>query len=188
MSATLPLLRRDHVNFVRLLETFERQLDAAENGGPYSIELTKMILTYFRGYPRKVHHPKEDLIYSALVLEMPDNASNVFHVIQDHRELAERLEAVEQSLSHLDPVSEASVGIFCHQARRFIEKERQHIALEEGHLYPSAARRLTPKEWAGIDRFMADEMDPLFGDAVAGPYEKLKNAILALDETIRTLQ
>jgi hemerythrin-like domain-containing protein len=116
---------------------------------------------------------------------MPNGASNLFHVIQDHRELSERLETLEQSLGALDPGSPASVEIFCHQAHRFIAAEREHMTLEEGHLYPSAVHRLTPEEWSEIDRFMANEMDPLFGDAVASPYEKLKGAIVELDDMIR---
>ena len=187
MTATIPLLRRDHVNFSMLLNALERQIATAEEGKIQSLELVKMILLYFRDYPRKVHHPKEDLIYSTLIAHMPKDVSNVFHVIQDHRELTERLETLEEALSALDPGRPESVDTFCHQARRFIEKEREHMTLEEGHLYPSAVHRLTPEEWAGIDHFMANEKDSLFGDSVAGPYEKLREAILAMDEMMRPL-
>ncbi len=187
MTATIPLLRRDHVNFSMLLNALERQIDTAEEGKIQSPELVKMILLYFRDYPRKVHHPKEDLIYSTLIQHMPNDASNMFHVIQDHRELAERLEAIDHSLKDIDLARPASLDLFCSHARRFIEKEREHMTLEEGHLYPSAVHRLTSEEWAGIDRFMANEKDPLFGDAIAGPYEKLRESILALDEMMRPL-
>jgi hemerythrin-like domain-containing protein len=187
MAATIPLLRSDHVNFARLLNTLEHQVEIAEIGGAVSNALISMMFIYFREYPQKVHHPKEDLIYNALILHLPDMAANVFHIIREHEQLSEYLESVEQSFRAYNPDSPDSVQIFCYQARRFIAKEREHMALEESHLYPMAVHRLTSEQWSGIDRFMANERDPLFGDTVAAPYQKLAAGIISLDETLRPL-
>jgi hypothetical protein len=51
MTATIPLLRRDHVNFGLLLNVLERQIEGATETGIQSAEIVKLILVYFRDYP-----------------------------------------------------------------------------------------------------------------------------------------
>ena len=192
MTAAIPILQSDHVNFASLLNVLERQINVAEDSGIPSVELIKLVLAYFRDYPRKVHHPKEDLIYGALLPHLQNQASSLFNVIQDHRELSERIETLEQSLWAVDSGSPASLAesleLFCNQARRFIDKEREHMAMEEGHLYPSAVQHLSPEEWAGIDKFMANEKDLLFSGPDSSQYKKLRDEISALDNIISRLQ
>ena len=184
MATTIPLLRRDHVNFTLVLGALERQVELAEAGREASTDLVKLILKYFKGYPRKIHHPKEDLIYGALFQHMSGRASNLFHVIQDHRDLSACLDTLEQTTAELKTDDFESVDKFCQAARRFIKKEFEHISLEEGNLYPDAVHLLTDEEWARIDGVTADDTDPLFGAVVAGPFEELKDAILLLDKRL----
>ncbi len=188
MASTIPLLRKDHINFQLLLNVLEHQLSLVDGEGAPNTALLKMILAYFRDYPRKVHHPKEDLIYSELLLRMPEKSEVMFHAIQDHRELSEHLEAVEQALEAVDPNSPGSLETLGFHLRALITREREHMTLEEAHLYPCAVHRLTPEQWEKIDRYMANDADPLFGDAVAAPYERLKDAILSLDKVLRSLE
>ncbi len=188
MSATIPLLRRDHVNFTLVLNALSRQVEVADAGHEPSISLIKLILKYFKDYPRKVHHPKEDLIYGALIRNMPDHAANVFHALQDHREMTTYLESLEESVQVFSSADPASVKNLCYQALRFIDHEHEHMRLEEGYLFPDAVHRLADEEWRLIDLEMANAKDPLFGDTVASPYECLKDAIVSLDKTLKPLQ
>lgn len=188
MTATIELLQRDHVNFARLLNVFERQVDLAPAAGGPSIELVRLILLYFREYPRKVHHPKENLIYSALLLHRPKEAELIFDVIANHRDLSERMEVVERAVDALAKDKPASVDIFCHLARKFIAGERAHMTEEETHLYPAALRLLTAQEWNGVDHYMGNAADPLFGDTVTGPFEKLRDTIFEINRALCAVQ
>jgi len=188
MTATIDLLQRDHVNFARLLNVLERQIDIALTTGQPSIELVKLIFLYFREYARQVHHPKENLIYSALLLHKPKDAEQIFDVVANHRDLSERMEAVERAVDGFHIGTPASITIFCHLARKFIEDERAHIIDEETWLYPTAARVLNAEEWNGIDHFMGNADDPLFGDAIASPFEKLRATIFEIDATLSKVQ
>jgi hemerythrin-like domain-containing protein len=187
MPKTLSLLRSDHRNFARVLAVLERQIRDAKDGRPVATPLISMILTYFREYPRKVHHPKEDLIYSALALRAPDEAATAFHALQDHRDLFDRLEPMEQAVRTLDDESGAGLEIFCHQAHMFIEKQRQHMALEEAQLFPRAAALLSANDWSVIDRFMASDEDLVFGVATSAPFDKLRAAIEEIDHILDAL-
>jgi hemerythrin-like domain-containing protein len=60
----------------------------------------------------------------------------------------------------------------------FIERERRHIAMEEGTLFPAALRTLLPGDWAKIDVRCKDESDPLFGKAMREKYRSLRGRIL----------
>lgn len=181
MTLSIPLLRRDHINFALILNALERQVDIAEAGGAPSLPLFHSALQYFQGYPRKVHHPHEEAIYGALLPHLTRSTSNVFHVIQDHRELAECLASVSEAVRLLDPDEEDTVYRFCEAARQFITRERLHIEMEEGFLYPVAVRLIPAPEWEKLDRMFESESDPLFTDTVLTRYDRLVEDVLLRD-------
>ena len=54
-----------------------------ETGAEFSKELVELGIRYFRGYPRKIHHPREDLIYGALPHHVQKHSAIVFIIIED---------------------------------------------------------------------------------------------------------
>lgn len=187
-AITLALLRTDHKNMARVLAVLEHQIRDAQSDRPIALPLIKMIFTYFREYPRKVHHPKEDLIYSALALRAPaDVANSAFHALADHRDLLDRMDPLDQAVRFLDDDSPSALEIFGYQARQFIEQQRRHMMLEETQLFPRAAELLTEADWSVIDRYLADDHDLAFGLEPSGPYEKLRGAIMDLDKILDAL-
>lgn len=181
MALSIPLLRRDHVNFSLILNALERQIEIAEAGGAPSLPMFQSALQYFEGYPRKVHHPHEEAIYGALLHHLPRDSSNVFHVIQDHRELADCLASLSQAAHLLDLDEEDTVFRFCEIARQFIARERLHMEMEEGFLYPVAVRLIPAPEWERLDLAFESESDPLFTDTVLTRYDRLVEDVLLRD-------
>jgi hemerythrin-like domain-containing protein len=187
MSVSIPLLRRDHTNFSLILNCMERHVNAVENGSTVPKRFFEAAIQYFREYPRKVHHPKEDLIYSMLIRHHQHDTANVFHVIQDHREIAESLLVLESSFREFDSKDPISVRNLCIDIRNFIAKERKHMEMEDGHLYPMAINFLSPKEWREIDATMGNESDPTFSEDAAAAYDRLIAKILINDSVARGL-
>lgn len=188
VAETITLLRRDHVSFALLLSALLRQAERAENGKPPSVELVKLILIYFRDYLRKIHHPKEEMVYNLLAACAPEQAAKCHHTIAEHRALADRLQPLELAVSTLNPHDRDSLSGFAAEARGFVEDEDRHITEEEGHLYPSAVHRLSAADWVRIDALTANDATPVFGEDAARPFNTLKDEILALEATLAHLQ
>ena len=67
MRNEIARLRDEHVNFRRLLELLEEQLDLFHQAESPDYELISNILYYMIHYPDLFHHPKEDVIFSRLM-------------------------------------------------------------------------------------------------------------------------
>ena len=63
MSDTIALWHAEHVNFAKLLDLLEGQLDLFHKGESPDYELMLDIMFYMKHYPDVLHHPKEDLAF-----------------------------------------------------------------------------------------------------------------------------
>jgi hemerythrin-like domain-containing protein len=185
MPVSIPLLRRDHVHFSLVLDMLDRQADALERGSRTAVPLLIQGLKYFREYPCKVHHPKEDLIYGFLKRRMVRGVEHLFNALEEHAELHNQLAAVAAAARSLDGKDRAGVTGFCSRLHEFTARERRHIENEEAHLYPSAVHLLTPEDWKSISEAGASEKDPIFSDAVSDKFDHLIADILMKDAASR---
>ena len=63
MHNTLALWHADHLNFSKLLQLLEVQIERFHAGATPQYELMLDIMYYRTHYCDVVHHPKEDLVY-----------------------------------------------------------------------------------------------------------------------------
>lgn len=185
MEISIPLLRRDHVHFSLILNMLDRQSEVLERGVKNALPLIRLGLKYFRDYPRKIHHPKEDLIYGALRHHMVRGTDALFNAVEEHAEIDRELAAMATASQSLETKDEGAVRGFCERLRRFITRERLHMEMEEGHLYPAAVHMLTPEEWQAIADSCTDEKDPVFSDEVSASFDLLLADILMKDSATR---
>lgn len=181
MPLNVPLLRRDHVHFSLILDMLDRQADALEGGNRKAAPIIALGLKYFRDYPRKVHHPMEDAIYSVLRHHLVRDTDKLYNALEEHAELQQELAAVSAAARSMESKDESAVGGFCERLRKFTARERRHMEMEEAYLYPAAVHMLTPDEWASVSASCSAERDPVFGDATAASFDKLFAEILVRD-------
>ena len=62
MQYTIMLWHADHVNFARLLNLLEGELDLLHDAGSPHYQLMLDIMYYMTHYSDVLHHPKEDLV------------------------------------------------------------------------------------------------------------------------------
>ena len=67
-------LREDHRNMAVMLDLLSRQVDRIKDGERPDYELIHDIMRYMTTYSDAVHHPKEDVLYSAMKAEKPETA------------------------------------------------------------------------------------------------------------------
>lgn len=194
-SALLARLHQDHLNVLKLLNVLAHQATLIAAGKRLNLDITKGVITYFRGYMAKYHHPTEELIYDVLQRRAPVAALGAFGVAEDHADCARTLEPLIAATELLDPAStttddadarswtgyDASArDYFRRSVQEFTGHERLHMINEEA-LFRLAAENLSETDWKDIDRRLIVVGDPVFDHDGAARFAHLRDAIIAAD-------
>ncbi len=179
MVQTIDRLRQEHRDLAKLLDILESELAAFDAADTPDYQVMEAIADYFLGYPAACHHPKEDLVYRALVERRPDVATIVGNIEAEHLGIGELVKRFVLAVRNVMRDAEISRDAFDHVVRHFIEEQRKHIDLEEGQLFPLAVEALTDADWADIDGRIADRNDPLFGSMPEDRFAALRSDIEA---------
>jgi hemerythrin-like domain-containing protein len=157
VTLLIDLLRREHESIAALLDTLEAQVAVLAEAGEPDYDVLQALAEYFTDYPALVHHPKEDLIWQALKARDAAAAAAVGDLPAEHARLAKLVHGFG-AIVHDDEVPRDAAT---HVIRRFIEAERQHIAMEEESFLPAAARALRPEDWTALTAETDWRPDPL---------------------------
>lgn len=164
MSETLDRLHQEHKDLARLLDILEAELARFDAAGTPDYEVMLAIADYFTDYPAACHHPKEDLVYNALVARRPELADSIGDIVSEHVSLGNQVKQFADAVHNVLQDVNVSRDAFDHVVRNFVTQQRRHIDLEEGRFFPLAAETLSNTDWAEIDGRIADRDDPLFGN------------------------
>jgi hemerythrin-like domain-containing protein len=163
VNQTIKILRCEHRNIAILLDLLERQTDLVEKTDEPDLPLIVEIIDYFRSFPDMHHHPKEDIVLRRL-RERTEGLDEDFllGLEDDHDHLSDELYAFSRTVTALmtDP-SPMTRSTFILTTRSFIERERQHMAMEEGYFFPAAEHWLTDEDWREIDEAVNQFVDPM---------------------------
>jgi len=155
MVEALDLLRQDHSHMAALLRMLDRQIGDFRGGRRPDYDVIAGILDYFLSFPDASHHPREDLIFAKLRDRRPQAIEAIGDLQSEHRQLAadarEFLTALRAVLEEAEIPREALYG----RARRFIDRQRRHIATEESVFFPAAEASLTPADWTELGALAA---------------------------------
>jgi len=163
MSNTLSQWQTEHVNFAKLLDLLDAQLDLFHQGETPHYELMLDIMFYMTHYPDVVHHPKEELAF-ARIRERDGDAGPLLDTLdRQHGELHRLGQALVTSLSDIVNGSIASRASIENAARDYVATFRHHMQLEDTELLALVRRHLTDKDWSAINTKIRHIEDPLFG-------------------------
>jgi hemerythrin-like domain-containing protein len=151
-QSVLSCLKSDHHLFTVLLDAAAEQIDALEANGAADAALLKAIAGYFTNYPQTFHHPLEEVIYGHLACCMPGFADDVYGLVEDHKDVAERARAFRGATELLDAHDPSARRQYIRLARAFVEGERAHLTAEEQLFFPYAERLLSRQQWAEVER------------------------------------
>lgn len=161
MTLLIDLLRREHESIAALLDTLEAQVAVLAEAGEPDYDVLQALAEYFADYPALVHHPKEDLIWQALKVRDEAAAAAVGDLPAEHARLAKLVHGFVAAIGAIMHDDEVPRDAATHVIRRFIEAERQHIAMEEELFLPAAARVLRPEDWTALTAETDWRPDPL---------------------------
>jgi hemerythrin-like domain-containing protein len=170
-------LQREHADIARLLKVLERQLETLRAGAEARFELVGEVLRYIANFPNLAHHPKEDLVYERLVLRDPASAALIGDMRVEHAQLDTRTQALVALITRAAG-GDAGTGEVAGALAGFVDSYWRHMTIEEETLFPRAWAVLTEADWLEIDAAIVPAVDPLFGEAVAAQYARLRDAII----------
>jgi len=119
------------------------------------------MVSYLRGFPEKVHHPKEEAHLHRLMRSRHPSCERLLAEVESQHDTERRLiDQVGTRLAadddRLDDLQEAVL--------RFAEHVFAHLSLEETQVLPLAARCLGDDDWAEVLHAFLDNDDSRFGN------------------------
>ncbi|MDJ0948433.1 MAG: hemerythrin domain-containing protein [Alphaproteobacteria bacterium] len=163
MSSVIDDLRQDHANIAKLLDTLEDQVRLFEAGEVPDYDLLERIVDYFLDYPASVHHPKEDLVLAKLRARDPVGAEAVGDLGAEHEEIAVETRRFAATLEELLQEAEMPRDAFPRAVRDFVDREREHMNMEDSRFLPVAEQALTQADWDDVAQEFQEQEDPVFG-------------------------
>jgi hemerythrin-like domain-containing protein len=141
------VLVEEHKLILRMLALLERNARATAAGkyGNYSFYLDGV--DFIRNYADRYHHAKEeDVLFKALVENgMPREHSPVAAMLMEHDQGRAYVKAMESAALAAMPGHHGQDAAIAENALAYVELLREHIAKEDGILYP-LAERLIPEQ------------------------------------------
>ena len=173
LARILDELREDHRNLARLLDLLENECrDVPEEGEP-DMDLLHDIMHYMTVYPDAIHHPREDLVYTAMREHCADLAEGLESVPVDHREIAELGATLRKDVEAIISGAAVTRQHLLEDLVNYVGHLRRHMEWEESDLFPRADSLARDNETATIDvsQHMGD--DPVFGATTASSFSNL---------------
>jgi hemerythrin-like domain-containing protein len=177
MSDTLAQWHTDHLNFAKLLNILEAELDLFHGGDTPNYELMLDIMFYMTHYSDVLHHPREDLALAKIKERQASAGPLIDELTRQHvliREWGEELVTDLDGVVNGSILSRERVEV---PGRNYIANFRSHMQTEETEILPLAAKLLRDKDWSKIEATIRHLEDPLFGDAAEQRYAALRHEI-----------
>ena len=177
MTDTIAVWRADHLNFAKLLDILEAQLQRLHTGDEPNYELMLDIMFYMTHYSDLLHHPREDLAF-AKIKERDSSAGPLVDELARQHEFIK--ECGEELVTDLDGIVNGSI-ISRERVelpgRNYIAHFRNHMQREEDEILPLAAMLLRDKDWSAIEATLQHREDPVFGTNAEQRYAALRHEI-----------
>jgi hemerythrin-like domain-containing protein len=177
MPDTLAQWHTEHVNFAKLLNLLEAELDLFHKGDSPNYELMLDIMFYMTHYPDVLHHPREDLAFAKIKKAEKSAGPTVDKLAEQHAHLRKIGEELVSGLSDIVNGSISSREIVETPGRAYVASFRSHMYTEEKEILPMAAKLLRDRDWSEIKAAIQHIDDPIFGKAAEKRYAAIHKQI-----------
>ena len=167
----LTRLLQDHVTTRRVMAALEQEIDRVAQFHTPDMAAIGAAVGFFTGYMAEMHHPIEDMIYSALVREAPAQAAEIKKIAEEHDEAGALVSQLAEVTAEFTADTDRARAAFCRIARGLIAFERHHLRREENRFFVYAGEHLTPAAWRsinttakGLEITLATSTAPIFHD------------------------
>jgi hemerythrin-like domain-containing protein len=184
MYTIIDSLHADHINFSRLLNALERQVDTLKDGGMPDFEIMLDTIDYLQNYADLYHHPREDLIFR-FHLERSDVARDeVNELRRQHRALWESTNRVRLAIDGILHGDIVQREVFIEHISAYVNQQQEHLNAEEGYILPLLRQLFQAQDWEQLNRSLPFRADPLFGPSVDQQYRALYTRIVNVPDMV----
>lgn len=173
IARILEELREDHRNLARLLDLLESECRDIPDDGEPDMELLLDIMHYMTIYPDAIHHPREDLVYTAMREHCTDLAEGLECVPDDHREIAKLGATLRTDIEAIISGAAVTRQHLLEDLVNYVGHLRRHMEWEETDLFPRADALTRDSDTATIDVSQHMGEDPVFGATTARSFSNL---------------
>lgn len=154
----------EHRAIAAILSALSRILEGIESGRLQpDFKLLASLVEYIAEMPDKLHHPKEDRIFSLLRSKTSEMDAHLEALEAEHRNSVPATSRLDRALiSYIQGGTDAFAG-FRDVVRTYIANEWVHLNTEEQHILPAAQRLFSAQEWQNINTDFARNGDPWSG-------------------------
>jgi hemerythrin-like domain-containing protein len=139
MKAT-DILIEEHTVIERVLNALETATQSLEAGGSVGSDFFIQVTDFVKGFADGCHHKKEeDVLFNAMVAHgVPVEGGPIGAMLAEHEQGRIYTQAMREAAQRLGNGDESARNDIIHNAQGYIELLRQHIAKENGVLFPMA--------------------------------------------------
>jgi len=152
-----------------------------DRGTPPDFNVLGAMIYYVDSFAERFHHPKEDAyVFRFLRIRHPDAIPLLDRLQHQHREGAERIRTLEQSLARYQQGGAKEFPSFLAAVESYAEFHGQHMRLEEREVMPLARKYLTADDWEATDAAFLGHTDPMLGIGIGAGFTALFSRIVML--------
>ncbi|GAB4528213.1 MAG: hemerythrin domain-containing protein [Anaerolineae bacterium] len=182
MKAT-DILTEEHTVIERVLDALETAIQSLEGGGSIPADFFIGVTDFIKGFADGCHHKKEeDVLFRAMAAHgVPVEGGPIGAMLAEHEQGRLYTRGMREAARRLKTGDGAARADIIRNARGYVALLRQHIAKENGVLFPMADQAIPQTEHeavaASFDRVEHEETGP-------GVHEKYLSLAAELEKTV----
>ncbi len=155
-------IHAEHRQVFKALRVFEKFAAAFDRGEKsMSLEPVQILLDYLAGPFDKIHHEKEDLLYTELTKGHGVDAEELRKAAAQHEAIAQLNVTANRLVAELRSGEDVDLAALSGALRHLAGAQARHMLLEENQLLPLAQSVLKPEEIAIFSKRAAFMGKPL---------------------------
>ncbi len=169
------IVQEEHDRLSAVIQGMLHYVRAIKNGAKTpDLKVFRAMLFYICEYPEKVHHPKEDNYFFALLRKRTDVVNDTLAELESQHAGGDALvRELEHALTRYELQGDVAFPAFNELAERYGKFYFHHMRLEEDQIIPAADKFLTAEDWQVVDAAFATNQDPLAGTTEREAFDKL---------------
>jgi acetyl esterase/lipase/hemerythrin-like domain-containing protein len=166
-------LYSEHGYILNLLNSLEKQAEKLKPGKVPDYQLLLELVDYLVHYPGEFHHPREDLLFGALLKKDKKLQPRIDRLMREHETLGQYNDQIFNELTAIVNGRRADQPALYKLIGKLIKGYRLHISYESREIFPLAKGTLSAAQLKKIEAKTRYIDDPLFGVEVKRQYRRV---------------